>query len=82
MHLVRSVDEWTSEIRRRIAKVEGVTEAYVRRLLDIALLAPSLVEDALQGRRFSSVTTTYLRSRAQLPFSGKIRRAVSVNSVI
>ena len=50
-----------------IAKAEGVTEAYVRRLLDLAFLAPSLVEDALGGCRLTAVTTNHLRSGAQLP---------------
>ena len=47
-----------------IANAEGVTEGYVRRLLDMALLPPTLVEDALSGRRLSAITTNHLRSSA------------------
>ncbi|MCC6949161.1 MAG: hypothetical protein IT539_15465 [Bradyrhizobiaceae bacterium] len=46
-----------------IAKYEGVTEAYIRRLLEFALLAPPLIEDELTGRNSPIGTTDTFKLR-------------------
>ena len=59
-----------------IAEAEGVTEAYVRQLLDLAFLAPSLVEGALGGRSFKDTTDKHMTSGERLPirWEDQVRR--------
>jgi site-specific DNA recombinase len=43
-----------------LAKRDGVTGRYVRRLVGLAFLSPRLVEEILQGRQPVELTTTRL----------------------
>jgi hypothetical protein len=43
-----------------LAKRDGITERYVRRLVSLAFLSPQLVEEILQGRQPVELTTTRL----------------------
>ena len=49
---VRSLEE--------LAKRDGITRRYIRRLVDLAFLSPLLVDAILQGRHPVALTTTRL----------------------
>src|SRR5260370_750154 len=50
-----------------IADTEGKTEGYVRRLIRLALLAPTIVESILQGVHPIDLTAARLTGRIELP---------------
>ena len=64
---------------RSLAKEEGVTHGYIRRILPLAQLAPSIVEDIIRGRQpvdltqkcliAANIPTTWDDQRLQLGFS-------------
>jgi site-specific DNA recombinase len=43
-----------------LAKRDGITRRYIRRLVDLAFLSPQLVEAILQGRQPIELTATRL----------------------
>jgi hypothetical protein len=43
--------EWTGQVDHRSAEQEGVTDAYVCRLLPLTCLAPDILEAILDGRQ-------------------------------
>jgi len=45
---------------KELAKRDGITRRYIRRLVDLAFLSPQLVEAILQGRQPIELTTTRL----------------------
>ena len=45
---------------RELAKRDGITRRYVRRLVDLAFLSPDLAEAILQGRQPVELTATRL----------------------
>jgi len=52
---------------REIAKREGLHDSYVRRLIPLAFLAPSIVEAICEGRQPPDLTAERLR-RARMPY--------------
>jgi hypothetical protein len=52
----RMLEEGRYASVRELAKAEGVDRAYVGRVLNLTLLAPDLVANALDGRHMPSVT--------------------------
>jgi hypothetical protein len=50
-----------------IAKPEGLPDSYVRRLIPLAFLAPSLVEAICAGRQPPELTAERLTRRTSLP---------------
>jgi hypothetical protein len=57
----------TAVSTRRIAAREGVSESYVRHLVPIALLAPSIVESICAGRQGVCLSAERLKTQAGLP---------------
>jgi len=51
-----------------IAKREGLRDSYVRRLVPLAFLAPSMVEAICAGRQPTDLTAERLTRRAGLPY--------------
>jgi site-specific DNA recombinase len=57
-----------------IAAAEGVTPRYIRRLLDLAFLAPDIIEAVLDGRQPADLTAERL-TRQPLPLAWSDQRA-------
>ena len=53
---------------KQIADREGMSDRYVKRLLDLAFLPPALVEDILDGRQAPDMTVEKL-SGAEIPWA-------------
>ena len=52
---------------KQIAIREGVSESYVRHLVPLALLAPSIVESICAGRQGVCLSAERLKTQAGLP---------------
>jgi hypothetical protein len=52
---------------RQIAAREGVSDSYVRHLVPLALLAPSIVESICSGRQGVCLSAERLKTQAGLP---------------
>jgi hypothetical protein len=50
-----------------IAKREGVGDSYIRRLIPLALLAPTVIEAICSGRHSVELSTEALTRRVSLP---------------
>lgn len=57
----------TAVSTKRIASQEGVSESYVRHLVPLALLAPSIVESICAGRQGVWLSAERLKTQAGLP---------------
>jgi site-specific DNA recombinase len=57
----------TAVSTRQIAAQEGVSESYVRHLVPLALLAPSIVESICAGRQGVCLSAERLKTQAGLP---------------
>lgn len=53
---------------RELAKREGLHDSYIRRLIPLAFLAPSIVEAICSGRQPADLTVERLTRRAGLPY--------------
>lgn len=58
----------------KIANAEGVTGRYIRRLLELAFLAPDIVEAILDGRQPADISTEWLVRHADLPLGWREQR--------
>ena len=66
MRGLRSWPPVVSDHSRSLAKRDGITRRYIRRLVDLAFLSPLLVDAILQGRHPVALTATRL-SEFDLP---------------
>ncbi|HSS64835.1 MAG TPA: recombinase family protein [Gammaproteobacteria bacterium] len=57
-----------------IAKAEGVTGRYVRRILELAFLAPDITQMVLEGRQPAHLSTEWLVRGASLPLGWRDQR--------
>ena len=51
---------------QELAKRDGISRRYIRRLIDLAFLSPELIEAILQGRQPVALTATRL-TKLELP---------------
>ena len=58
----------------KIANAEGVTGRYIRRLLELAFLAPDITEAILDGRQPADISTEWLVRHADLPLGWREQR--------
>jgi site-specific DNA recombinase len=78
--LVRAIRWWDmlksrqAQSMREIAKIEGVTDRYVARLLPLAMLAPSILEAVTKGQQPPELTTEDLLYKIALPGSWHAQR--------
>jgi hypothetical protein len=73
MKAIARAHEWRERLlkgevsgRRSIAKMTGLDERYVARILDCAFLAPDIVDKILNGHQSADLTLDKLRSRLPL----------------
>jgi site-specific DNA recombinase len=57
----------TASSTRRIGTREGVSDSYVRHMVPLALLAPSIVESICAGRQSLSLSAERLKTQAGVP---------------
>jgi len=63
-----------------LARREGVTSRYVRKLLNVAFLAPKIVEAIAEGRQPPELTAEVLTKRIELPIAWtEQERAVGIS---
>jgi DNA invertase Pin-like site-specific DNA recombinase len=58
----------------KIANAEGVTGQYIRRLLELAFLAPDITEAILDGRQPADISAEWLVRHADLPLGWREQR--------
>ena len=61
---------------KTIAKAEGVTDRYVRRIIELAFLAPDIKQMILDGRQPANMSTEWLVRGAELPLDWHEQRHV------
>jgi DNA invertase Pin-like site-specific DNA recombinase len=61
---------------RELAKAEGVTEAWVGQLLDVAFLAPDIKQLIVEGRQPGALTANRLKAACPLPMRWSDQRKV------
>jgi hypothetical protein len=59
-----------------ITKAEGVTDRYVRRIIELAFLAPDITQMILEGRQPADMSTEWLVRGADLPLDWREQRQV------
>jgi site-specific DNA recombinase len=72
--------EWFAELAsgrsistRQIALRQGLSESYVRHVVPLGLLAPSLIESICDGKQFSDLTAERLKAQAELSIDWSIQ---------
>lgn len=61
---------------KMIAKAGGVMDRYVRRIVEIAFLAPDIKQMILDGRQPANISTEWLVRGAELPLDWREQRHV------
>jgi hypothetical protein len=61
---------------RQIATREGVSDSYVRHLVPLGLLAPTIVESICQGRQAVTLSAERLKAHADLPIEWSAQQEI------
>lgn len=75
-HLERKGDQDGGECGTLARYAEGVTNRYVRRILELAFLAPDITQMILDGQHPADLSTEWLVRGADLPLDWRKQRQV------